>query len=143
MISENAIDNANTTNINQLDTSNVSSDAINNTTDCHNINNTIETDHILATVVHEKETLNASLETMASELNKSEEEKRRLEIEKNQLEIQLEEEKKTIQCAVCWVSPKSVLLIPCAHMLCVPCSEKVQRCPICRSDIDRRQATYG
>ena len=46
------------------------------------------------------------------------------------------------ECAVCMERPRDCAL-QCGHRLCMPCSSKVQRCPVCRQPIQHRIRLYS
>ena len=46
-------------------------------------------------------------------------------------------------CVVCFVQPKSHILIPCGHLcLCSPCSEAIKQCPLCRSAVESAHRVF-
>ena len=46
-------------------------------------------------------------------------------------------------CCVCLSKPLQVVLIPCGHAcLCRRCSRKLDKCPLCRLDIQATQRFY-
>lgn len=43
------------------------------------------------------------------------------------------------ECAVCLSSPKETVFVPCGHYYCCAvCSQRLDKCPICRSVVSRR-----
>ncbi|CAO2818394.1 unnamed protein product [Amaranthus hypochondriacus] len=48
-----------------------------------------------------------------------------------------------VLCRVCFERDISIVLLPCRHrILCSICSDKCQRCPVCRVCVDDRLAVY-
>lgn len=41
-------------------------------------------------------------------------------------------------CAVCLSNERDTVLVPCGHTLCRACAPRVDTCPVCRADVDRR-----
>lgn len=49
------------------------------------------------------------------------------------------EDTTTSECTICMEAPKSIILMDCGHFYtCHACSEKIQKCPICRASIKHR-----
>jgi len=47
------------------------------------------------------------------------------------------------KCVICCDKQKGIIFVPCGHRVCcVPCSEKVRTCPICRANIEIRQKVF-
>jgi len=46
------------------------------------------------------------------------------------------------ECPICLERPKDTLLIPCGHVLCKACGERMAACPICRADVKERNPVY-
>lgn len=49
-------------------------------------------------------------------------------------------------CCVCLTGERQVLLLPCKHLcVCRECSmdDRMDKCPICRADIDERMVVYS
>ena len=43
------------------------------------------------------------------------------------------------KCATCLTLDKSILFLPCKHIFCCEtCSEKLENCPICRTEISEK-----
>ena len=40
-----------------------------------------------------------------------------------------------VDCPICFEQPRDTLLMPCGHLLCKGCSEKMGACPICRAEV--------
>lgn len=60
------------------------------------------------------------------------------------LQRKLDEATDHKKCKVCFEGSVNVLLIPCNHhILCTVCSEKVNKCPICNTQIQKRLHTYS
>lgn len=46
-------------------------------------------------------------------------------------------------CCICFNRTKDHAVVPCFHMcVCRACSERIQRCPICRGPVDRIQRIF-
>jgi len=59
------------------------------------------------------------------------------------LQRRLEEIQDSKRCKVCFESSVDVVLLPCKHhILCNGCSEKVQKCPVCNTQIQNRIRTF-
>ena len=41
------------------------------------------------------------------------------------------------ECMICMDRPKNTVLVPCGHCLCSSCVLRVERCPMCRAQIER------
>jgi len=49
------------------------------------------------------------------------------------------EDQTSPDCTICMESPKTTIIIPCGHFYtCATCTEKIQKCPICRCHITGR-----
>jgi len=47
------------------------------------------------------------------------------------------------ECIVCMDAPRQILLTPCNHVdVCESCSEKIERCPSCRTPIETRSRVF-
>ncbi len=46
------------------------------------------------------------------------------------------------QCPVCLHAPRDTFLMPCGHIICRSCSSRLDRCPICRTDITGRNRAF-
>ena len=47
------------------------------------------------------------------------------------------------ECVVCLSSVKNMLLVPCHHIAtCEPCAYKVNKCPLCRRRVQKREKVY-
>jgi hypothetical protein len=48
------------------------------------------------------------------------------------------------RCVVCFEKTKTILLEPCLHFAtCQGCSEKINKCPICRGEFETRLLVFG
>lgn len=48
-----------------------------------------------------------------------------------------------IVCRICLTEPKCVVLIPCKHFVsCMICVGDLERCPLCRTDIEEKMKIY-
>lgn len=45
-------------------------------------------------------------------------------------------------CCICLSRLVSAVLCPCGHMTCSDCSLKIEECPLCRTEIERRQKVF-
>jgi len=64
-------------------------------------------------------------------------------IRTQRLQRKLDEVQETKRCKVCFEGSVETVLIPCGHhVLCLVCSEKVVKCPICNSQIQNRIRTF-
>lgn len=45
------------------------------------------------------------------------------------------------QCVVCLTGPRDTYL-NCGHIICRACSDRVERCPICRTSITTRSRAF-
>lgn len=61
--------------------------------------------------------------------------------------ISVDELRKSLECPVCFHTPKAGPLYQCknGHILCSGCSDKVKQCPECRADLpdDRIRSLFA
>ncbi|NXG57432.1 XIAP ligase, partial [Hemiprocne comata] len=82
----------------------------------------------------------------AQKENTREEEPNEIPVEQDEL-IHTEEKLRRLQeeklCKICMAKEVSVVFIPCGHLLaCKECAEALTECPLCRTNIMRRQEVY-
>jgi len=54
-------------------------------------------------------------------------------------QIKIYEDKDETECCICLTNDKKVVFVPCGHYHCCDeCSGKVDKCPICRSQISQK-----
>jgi len=58
------------------------------------------------------------------------------------LEETLEEIADTLTCCVCADSELNTALVPCGHLLCWDCAQRLTECPLCRTEVTARQRVY-
>lgn len=63
------------------------------------------------------------------------------------LDLSTEEKLRRLQeeklCKICMAKNISVVLIPCGHLVaCKACAEAVNECPLCRTNIMKRQEIF-
>ena len=47
------------------------------------------------------------------------------------------------ECPICLERPKDTVLIPCGHVLCKGCAEKIMAvCPMCRADVKEKNPVF-
>ncbi|KAG7401544.1 hypothetical protein PHYBOEH_000602 [Phytophthora boehmeriae] len=76
---------------------------------------------------------------------RSAKEEKALEMQKK-LDRQAEEQNELMLCVICLSNEKRILCLPCRHLcLCQTCStrEEVDKCPICRLEIEEMLAIYS
>ena len=62
---------------------------------------------------------------------------------RSQIEFMQENGSSNGNCTVCYEGAIDAVIIPCGHMcVCMSCTEHLQRCPICRTDITEVVRTY-
>ena len=70
-----------------------------------------------------------------------------LQRQKDEAASRLEEQQELKLCVVCQDRHKSVLLLPCRHLcVCAECADSrmlQQRCPMCRTRIQRRISVFA
>lgn len=84
------------------------------------------------------------LEAALSRVRAAKEEKA-VELQKK-LDRQVEEQQELKLCVICLSNDKTILCLPCRHLcLCGPCSsrEEVDKCPICRLEIEEMLQVYA
>ena len=45
-------------------------------------------------------------------------------------------------CCVCMSRRVGTVLCPCGHMTCSNCAHKISECPLCRTEVERRQKVF-
>ncbi|XP_013064935.2 E3 ubiquitin-protein ligase MYLIP-like isoform X1 [Biomphalaria glabrata] len=58
------------------------------------------------------------------------------------LKRKLESVKDSLLCCICMDNMVCMVLCPCGHMTCDSCSECIEKCPQCRSDVERFQKVF-
>jgi E3 ubiquitin-protein ligase MYLIP len=59
------------------------------------------------------------------------------------IKARLEKYEDSMLCRVCMAEEINTAFIPCGHLICcLTCSNHVEHCPICRSDIENIQQIY-
>lgn len=46
------------------------------------------------------------------------------------------------ECVICLERAVNVVLVPCGHMSCAECAEKIEACGVCRQEIGQRQKIF-
>jgi len=53
-------------------------------------------------------------------------------------------EKEKYLCNICYNRTKNIIMVPCYHFVsCKTCSSKLEKCPMCRRDIEYVLQLYG
>ena len=48
----------------------------------------------------------------------------------------------SLLCCICMSHLVSTVLCPCGHMTCSNCAHKISECPLCRTEVERRQKVF-
>ena len=59
-----------------------------------------------------------------------------------QLKERLENLEDSFLCCICMSRPVGMVLCPCGHMTCSECAPKISECPLCRTEVERRQKVF-
>ncbi|NXX84361.1 XIAP ligase, partial [Urocolius indicus] len=83
----------------------------------------------------------------AQKENPREEEPNEIPVEQDELNISTEEKLRRLQeeklCKICMAKDVSVVLIPCGHLIaCKECAQALHECPLCRTNIMKRQEIF-
>ncbi|XP_005106283.1 E3 ubiquitin-protein ligase MYLIP [Aplysia californica] len=65
-----------------------------------------------------------------------------LQKEVKSLKRRLEVLEDSLLCCICMYQKVCMVLCPCGHMTCDMCCERIEECPLCRTDIDRFQKVF-
>ena len=54
-------------------------------------------------------------------------------------DIKIFEDETSSECCICLSEEKEIVFVPCGHYYCCnTCSKKVNKCPICRANVDQQ-----
>ena len=59
-----------------------------------------------------------------------------------QMRERLETLEDSLLCCICMSRLVGTVLCPCGHMTCSNCAHKISECPLCRTEVVRRQKVF-
>ncbi|KAL8610362.1 hypothetical protein ACOMHN_041176 [Nucella lapillus] len=59
-----------------------------------------------------------------------------------QMKDRLETLEEALLCCICMSHLVGTVLIPCGHVTCCVCAQKITECPLCRTGVERRQKMF-
>ncbi|RZF45360.1 hypothetical protein LSTR_LSTR002803 [Laodelphax striatellus] len=90
----------------------------------------------LADTIGTNQFINISNITLGNDLHATDEQSDNGEVDEENLGVE-------IRCPVCLTRRKSVMLLPCTHMVCLRCVYKLASCPLCRNAVHFAFKTFA
>ncbi|XP_076449546.1 E3 ubiquitin-protein ligase MYLIP-like [Babylonia areolata] len=59
-----------------------------------------------------------------------------------ELKERLDSLEDSLLCCICLSRLVATVLCPCGHLTCSVCAQKISECPLCRTEVERRQKMY-
>lgn len=76
-------------------------------------------------------------------LNQSQDRLNKLEESFEGLKKQMDYERETYLCKICFDNPREILYFPCQHLaVCKSCDYNLDECPICRQPVENQITPY-